>query len=174
MSFASCTEYPAFCSAHATLKNHVWPVHCFLYSSCDSAEPKSSYKAQIFVCLQDLTEIKADLEPKGALHSLQDSAPGFSKASIMLDALVQQNAIFQTNMVPVVAPSAASVAAQSQPQDEAAAASSFSQQLELAIKSMLLWAQALQRPAAASQQAVDEDEISGELSQKMMLPDLCA
>lgn len=123
--------------------------------------------------MQDLTQIKADLEPRGALHSLRDSAPGFSKANAMLDALVQQNAAFQTNMVPAVAPPAASVTAQLQPHDEAAAATSFSQQLELAIESMLLWAQALHRLAAASQEAVDEDEISGEPSQKdHMLPDL--
>ncbi|KAK9833665.1 hypothetical protein WJX74_002204 [Apatococcus lobatus] len=117
---------------------------------------------------QDLISIQSDLEPQGALYRLRDSAPGFSKLQHMLESLTEQNAEFRARLVPPAASSVASVAARSaaigtgNASEDGAAASTFSQQLEQVIKSVLLWAQAMHGPEAAMQKEkpFDKDGLS--------------
>ena len=111
------------------------------------------------VLQQELTDAKQAVEPGGALHKLVGSAPGFSTAHRALLTLVDHCAAIKSRLT---APAAVAAAV---PSPEAsrtaqAASNSFSQQLELVIESLLLWAQNVHK-SSADQDCSQEEPAPG-------------
>ena len=142
----------ALCFPCCSLQIRLLVYEIGVYQSCQYVDDVRSIDKAIGM-RQELTDMSLELKKDGPLHQLPVSAPGFSKAHSVLLALVQQCCKSKSRIIACAPGSASSTASgtASGPTSQAeAAASTFSQELELIIEKVLLWAQALHRPNVAT------------------------